>query len=116
MGDEPEEEEREEPEPKELAFKTTRNIGTCSTEGMGDVRQDECEAACKDLGARNFVEGSWDHSPGCFIVVGGEWKGNCHWNRDVEATPDNPDTRSICMDGRAPAKVEKPAKKCSGAL
>ena len=26
------------------------------------------------------TEYTWDHSPGCFIALQGQWQGNCHWN------------------------------------
>jgi hypothetical protein len=62
--------------------------------------QAECEKACKTLekeGLSKFYSASsWDYSPKCFLVLSGNWKGNCHWNLSPKYLSYSPDNREVC--------------------
>jgi hypothetical protein len=62
----------------------------CVAEGGSPATEEGCEFACKHqqvAGAipTRYSVGSWSHSPGCFVVVDGQYKGGCHWNTNTGA-------------------------------
>jgi hypothetical protein len=75
----------------------------CAAEGGSPATQEGCEFACTHqqvAGATRYEVGSWSHSPGCFVVVDGQYKGGCHWNTN---------TGNIGYDYKARPVCTKPA-------
>merc|ERR1712226_514516 len=57
---------------------------TCEAQHMCSITTaEDCEAACLQLG-NHFRSASWNHSPGCYMVMEGQWAGSCHWNTNTD--------------------------------
>ena len=80
-----------------------------------DCRQDgkitldseaKCRAACAVLG-KAYAVNTWEtENPGCFMMVSGQYKGNCHWNRHDKTGKTSQDSRSVCFSLSEGASTE----------
>jgi hypothetical protein len=71
----------------------------CAAEGGTPATQEGCGFACsnqKVAGATGYSVGSWSHSPGCFVVVDGSYKGACHWNTNTGNIGYDTKVRPVC--------------------
>lgn len=79
-------------------FILSPDTGTCYMNGLQDIPEADCEAACAALGYSSYQTGSWGHSPGCFAVVSGQWAGACHWSSATGATSLPSTNRQLCVN------------------
>lgn len=87
-----------EAEPQQY-FATSTAESTCASEGGTPANRATCFRACDSGvgGATMHGRGSWQGSPGCFVVVSGTWQGNCHWNVNTSASAYAANTRAVCI-------------------
>merc|ERR1712224_263114 len=82
---------------------------SCSEAGMEDVAESDCEAACQSQASvKRFKKGHWDLTfPKCFVVVSGDYQGNCHWNENPSAKYTNEKNRALCRSAADGAGQEE---------
>ena len=65
---------------------TPLSAGAGTASCPNPVGEADCAAACQAVGPRGFLgRDNWKDSPKCFVVVGGVYSGNCHWNTNANA-------------------------------
>lgn len=63
---------------------------SCEGQGIKEVPQEDCQAACTDL---NFTFTGFKKRPnisGCFVMDGGQFNGDCNFNTKINSKCLNP--------------------------
>jgi hypothetical protein len=75
------------PPPAAKAFLLEPPTTSCILQGIGNVPEEQCEAACQLVANRTYTGSrpSFANVKGCFAIMSGQYKGNCNYN--ANATP-----------------------------
>ena len=78
------------PPPPTSAFILESPDTSCLKQGILEVPAQYCDEACTLLGFKAGGARSRPTPPGCFVMMEGQYKGNCNFNLNKSATCDNP--------------------------
>jgi len=59
---------------------------SCTKQGITNVPAEDCSRACLALGFKSTGPRARPNITGCFVVTGGQYKGNCNFNTNKSAT------------------------------